>query len=212
MTRHRPSQCSTRLEGELQGQGYRFIAGVDEVGRGALAGPVVAAAVILDLTNIPAGIEDSKKLTPERRAQLAEEIHRTAYAVSLSAVEARDIDRLNILRATRRAMLQAIAGLQRQPDAVLVDALTLPGLTIPQRAIVHGDSLSVSIAAASIVAKVWRDSLMREYDRQHPGYGFARNAGYGTREHLAALQQLGPSPVHRLSFRGVDRELFPSQR
>lgn len=208
MKGHRSGRCSAALEQELVRQGYRFIAGVDEVGRGALAGPVVASAVILDLSNIPQGIDDSKKLPPARRCHLAEEIHRSARAVSVAAVQAEEIDRTNILEATKRAMLQALEGLDLAPDYVLVDALTLPGLVIPQRALVHGDSLSVSIAAASIVAKVWRDRLMREYDRLHPGYGFARNAGYGTSEHRRALQQLGPSPIHRLTFRGIQSDLF----
>ncbi|HXF06702.1 MAG TPA: ribonuclease HII [Blastocatellia bacterium] len=205
----RITRCTAVLEQQLSRRGYRFIAGVDEVGRGALAGPVVAAAVILDLSNIPDGIDDSKKLRPARRSQLAEAIRLSARAVSVAAVEAGEIDRINILEATKRAMLQALAGLQPAPDFVLVDALTLPNLPIPQRAIVHGDSLSVSIAAASIVAKAWRDRLMVEYDRLHPGYGFARNAGYGTKEHLQALQKLGPSPIHRLTFRGTQTNLFP---
>ena len=208
MKGYRISRCTAVLEQELSRQGYRFIAGVDEVGRGALAGPVVAAAVILDLSNIPDGIDDSKKLRPVRRSQLAEEIRRSARAVSLAAVEAEEIDRINILEATKWAMLQALKGLQPPPDFVLVDALTLPDLLIPQRALIHGDSLSVSIAAASIVAKAWRDRLMSEYDRLHPGYGFARNAGYGTKEHCEALQQLGPSPIHRLTFRGTQMNLF----
>lgn len=208
MKGYRISCCTAALEQELSRQGYRFIAGVDEVGRGALAGPVVAAAVILDLSNIPGGIDDSKKLRPTRRTQLAEEIRRSARAVSLAAVHAEEIDRINILEATKCAMLQALEGLHPPPDFVLVDALTLPDLLIPQRALIHGDSLSVSIAAASIVAKAWRDHLMSEYDRLHPGYGFARNFGYGTKEHYEALQQLGPSPIHRLTFRGTQMNLF----
>jgi len=208
MRQKQASTCDAKLERELLRRGYRLIAGVDEVGRGALAGPVLAAAVILDLQRIPEGINDSKKIAPARRIELAEAIHRSAVAVSVAAVEADEIDRINILRATKLAMRLAVDGLTPLPDFLLIDALKLSDLKIPQRAIIHGDAVSVSIAAASIIAKVRRDQIMIDYDRIHPGYGFARNMGYGTREHRVALQKLGPSPIHRLSFHGVQPELF----
>lgn len=195
--------CTARLEQELRQLGYRLIAGVDEVGRGAWAGPVVAAAVILDLDRLPEGIDDSKRLTPARREELARAIQSHAVAFSLGAADAREIDQVNILRATVLAMRRAIEGLRPQPDFLLIDAVELNGLLIPQRAILHGDQLSVSIAAASIVAKVARDRLMREYDRLYSGYGFARHVGYGTPQHREALARLGPCPIHRRTFRGV---------
>jgi ribonuclease HII len=192
----------------LLASGYRQVAGVDEVGRGALAGPLVAAAVILDLAQIPQGIDDSKKLTSARREYLAQEIRRTARVVSLALIESRQVDQLNVGRATRLAMRQAVEQLKIRPDYLLIDAMRLNDLPIPQQGIVHGDALSVSIAAASIIAKVARDELMRQYDQMYPGYGFARNVGYGTLEHRRAIVQLGPSAIHRLSFRGVAPDLF----
>jgi ribonuclease HII len=208
MKPNRGSTCDTKFERDLLDQGYALIAGVDEVGRGALAGPVVAAAVILDLARIPAGIDDSKKVPAARRVELAEAIHRSAVAVSIAAVEAAEIDRINILRATKRAMRLAIDGLTPQPGFLLIDAVSLSELKIPQRAIIHGDALSLSIAAASIVAKVARDQTMKEYDQVYPGYGFARNVGYGTDEHRQALVRFGPSPIHRLTFHSVQPGLF----
>ncbi len=197
------STCTATLERELQRLGYRFIAGVDEVGRGAWAGPVVAAAVILDLDRLPEGLDDSKRLSRRRREALYDAIRRTARAFALGIVDAAEIDRTDIRRATERAMRAAIAGLHPRPDYLLIDAVDLPDVNIPQWAIIRGDQLSVSIAAASILAKVTRDRLMREYDRLYPGYGFARHVGYGTRAHQQALVRLGPCPLHRLSFRGV---------
>ena len=191
------------MERALKGQGYRLIAGVDEVGRGAWAGPVVAAAVILDLDRLPDGLDDSKRLSPNRREQLFDAIHETACAIALGIVDAREIDRTDIRRATERAMRQAIEGLHPRPDFILVDAVSLDGLDIPHQALIRGDQLSVSIAAASIIAKVTRDRLMRDYDRLYPGYGFAHHVGYGTRAHRDALARLGPCPLHRLSFRGI---------
>jgi ribonuclease HII len=204
MSRRRHSRtCTAILERELHQLGYRFIAGVDEVGRGAWAGPVVAAAVILNLDQIPEGIDDSKRLSPRRREELFSAIGNTARALSIGIVDAWEIDRTNILRATERAMTQAIEGLRIRPDFLLIDAVELLDVEVPQRALIRGDQLSVSIAAASIIAKVTRDRLMREYDRLYPGYGFAHHVGYGTRAHREALMRLGPCPIHRRSFRGV---------
>jgi ribonuclease HII len=203
--------CSDAFEREAMRTGARLIAGVDEVGRGAVAGPVVAAAVILDLACIPAGINDSKKLTRAERERLDQEIRNSAMAWAIARIEAEEIDRINILQATKKAMRCAIAALAPQPDYLLIDAVPLSEVKLPQRAIIHGDALSVSIAAASIIAKVARDGWMREIDKSFPGYGFARHAGYATPEHLRRLRELGPSSIHRLSFRRVlpDGGLFP---
>lgn len=198
--------CGTNFEQQAQAQGARLIAGVDEVGRGALAGPVVAAAVILDLARVPAGIDDSKKLSRVMRERLAEEIRTSAVAFAVARVEADEIDRINILRATREAMCRAVTALSTQPDHLLIDALPLKSLDCSQQAIIRGDALSVSIAAASIIAKVARDAWMREYDAQFPGYGFVRHVGYATAEHIAGLRVLGPTPIHRMTFRKVKPE------
>lgn len=200
--------CTAELEWQLRQAGYRWIAGVDEVGRGALAGPVVAGAVILDLDHLPDGIDDSKKLTANQRRRLAEAIKQSAVTLSVAAVEAEQVDRCGIVPATRLAMQQAIAGLAQQPDYLLIDALRLEGLPIPQQAIIHGDARCLSIAAASIVAKVARDAMMKEFDHIYPGYGFARHVGYGTQEHRQALSRLGPCAIHRRSFHGVIPDLF----
>ena len=196
--------CDIKIESELAESGFPVIAGVDEVGRGALAGPVVAAAVILDFRDIPEGINDSKKLSSRQRERLAEEIQTRALAFALGAVDNTEIDRINILKASLQAMGAAVKLLQPQPAYVLIDGnQTIPHLLCPQRSIVKGDSLSASIAAASIIAKVARDQMMKDYDRDFPGYGFASHVGYGTRHHQAAITRLGPSPIHRLSFHGV---------
>jgi ribonuclease HII len=195
--------CDDSFEREAQSLGANLIAGVDEVGRGALAGPVVAAAVMLDFNRLPVGLNDSKKLTATTRARLAEEIRATALAYAIARVEAAEIDRINILQATCKAMREAIRMLTPAPDFLLLDAVQLKELTIQQKAIIKGDAQSVSIAAASIIAKVARDRWMMEYDREFPGYGLARNVGYGTAAHLQALREIGPSPLHRLTFRQV---------
>lgn len=202
--------CGDAFEREAWRVGATLVAGVDEVGRGALAGPVVAAAVILDPQRIPDGLDDSKKLTRQERVRLDAEIRASALTWAVGRIEAEEIDRMNILAATRQAMRQAIIGLTPAADYLLIDALTLRDIALPQRGIIRGDAQSVSIAAASIVAKVARDGWMRDYEATAPGYGFATNAGYGTDEHLRALRELGPSPIHRLSFRGVlpERALF----
>jgi ribonuclease HII len=192
-----------RLEKELRAQGRVRIAGVDEVGMGPLAGPVVAAAVVLPLGLPLAALDDSKRLRPEVRERLEREIRASALDWALGVVEADEIDRLNIYRAGQLAMRRAIAALSAAPDAVVVDGRSVPDLPYHQVAVVGGDARVASVAAASVIAKVHRDGLMRELDRAHPGYGFARHVGYGTPEHLQALSRLGPSPVHRQSFAPV---------
>ncbi|MFC6688879.1 ribonuclease HII [Jhaorihella thermophila] len=196
------------LEQEARAQGYLRIAGVDEVGRGPLAGPVSAAAVILNPDDIPAGLNDSKKLTARARAALAAEIEaRATVAVAHASVE--EIDTLNILRASHLAMERAVAALSPQPDFLLIDGNMIPrGLTLPARAVVKGDARSLSIAAASIVAKVWRDRIMVDLAQQFPGYGWETNAGYPSKAHRAALQNLGVTPHHRRSFKPVHNILY----
>lgn len=189
----------------LYAQGYRLIAGLDEAGRGSWAGPVVAAAVILPLARPRlaeelTGVRDSKQLTPGERERLYQVIEEAALSVGVGIVPPTQIDEVGIMPATRLAMQEAIAELSPAPDFLLVDFLRLPALPIPQESIAGGDALSLSIAAASIVAKVRRDRLMVELEARYPGYGFARHKGYGTREHRQALARLGPSPLHRRSF------------
>ena len=183
--------------------GYRAVAGIDEVGRGALAGPVLAAAVIFPPGCRLSELRDSKLLSPARRATLAEVVQDRAAATALARVDADLVDRVNVLQATLVAMSQAATALSVPPDFLLLDAVRLPGSDLPQRRLVRGDWLSASIAAASIIAKVERDRLMVEFDKAYPYYGFGEHKGYGTRAHLAALQRLGPSPIHRRSFRRV---------
>ncbi len=185
--------------------GCHRIAGLDEVGRGCLAGPVIVAAVILDPARTPAGIRDSKLLTPARRAGLLRAILRSAEAWSIGASDVVEIDAINILNATKKAMTRAIETLAIRPDHLLIDALTLPGVGIAQTPITGGDRVCMSIAAASIVAKVVRDRLMDHYDRLFPQFGFAANKGYGTRNHLLAVERHGTCAIHRTSFRGVWR-------
>ncbi len=183
--------------------GAARVAGVDEVGRGPLCGPVVAAAVRLDPAHIPEGLNDSKKLSPARREVLYDHLMATAD-VAIGAASVEEIDAINILQASHLAMIRAVAGLSAPPDHLLIDGNRLPrGLTIPAETIVKGDALSVSIAAASVVAKVWRDRIMVDLAQQHPGYGWERNAGYPTKDHLEALRNLGPTPHHRRSFRPI---------
>lgn len=196
--------CDKKFEEKLHSSGLRSVAGVDEVGRGAVAGPVVAAAVILDLTDVPEGINDSKKLTRLQRERLAVEIEGRAVSFSIARIEHFEIDQINIHRASLLAMERAIKGLRPPPDYVLIDGRhKVPRLECPQLTIIKGDCLSVSVAAASIVAKVARDRWMREYDEEYPGYSFASHVGYNTRTHQQAICKLGPSAIHRLSFRGV---------
>jgi len=190
-------------EAELWASGCELVAGVDEAGRGPLAGPVVAAAVVLPRDCVIAGLNDSKKLSPKKREELYRVILDTAVAVGIGSSSEKLIDEVNILNATHRAMRDAVADLGRVPDHVLVDGTSIPELSIPQTAINRGDERSAPIAAASIIAKVTRDRLLVKYDEQYPGYGFARHKGYGTSEHLAALRRLGPCEIHRRSFRVV---------
>ena len=206
--RGRELRCTWRLEEEAGRDGFRVVAGADEVGRGALCGPVVAAAVILGEGFDAEGVDDSKRLTSAQREALAERIRARAQACALGWADPPEIDRVNILRATYLALERAVAGLAQRPDLVLVDALIVPGITARQRAIVKGDALSVSIAAASIVAKVARDAMMRDCDLRYPGYGLAHNMGYGSEDHRDALRRLGPSEIHRRSFHGTQRWLF----
>ena len=196
------------LETALRAQGYLRIAGVDEVGRGPLAGPVTAAAVVLDLTAVPEGLNDSKKMTARRRDALADTLQ-TCADVSVAHATVAEIDELNILKASHLAMVRAVEGLATPPDALLIDGNLIPAnLTLPAQAIVKGDARSVSIAAASIVAKVCRDKIMVELAQQHPGYGWETNAGYPSKSHKLALQNLGVTPHHRRSFKPVHNILY----
>jgi ribonuclease HII len=195
-------QIGFDFENQAIADGFAFIAGVDEVGRGCLAGPVVAAACILDTTKpVPKGLNDSKKLTEKQRNEIAAELRETAVAIAVGVVEADEIDRINILEATKVAMIKAIEGLSPAADHLLIDALQLKHLRIPQKAIIKGDSISYSIAAASVIAKTYRDNLMIEFDTIYPQYGFAGHKGYGAAVHLRAIKDHGP--CHRMTFRGV---------
>jgi ribonuclease HII len=198
------SQIGIDFENRAVSEGFRLIAGVDEVGRGCLAGAVVAAACILDLTKpLPAGLNDSKKLTEKWREAIAEELKENVIAFSIGQVEADEIDRINILQATKKAMRLAIEKLTPNADFLLIDAVQLKEINLPQKAIIKGDAISASIAAASILAKTYRDNLMREMCKVYPQYGFSKHVGYGTRAHFEALRQYGACPLHRKSFKGV---------
>jgi ribonuclease HII len=200
-------------ENELKAQGYELIAGIDEVGRGALAGPVVASAVILPHPANLSWLElvrDSKQLNSRKRKSLFELISQEALAVGIGIVPSQVIDAVNILKATKLAMMQAVERLPEQPSFLLIDRVTLSQCPIPQRGITRGDKLCLSIACASIIAKVTRDRVMEEFDQIYPGYGFGRHKGYGTRKHIVCLQKLGHSPIHRLYFAPV-RNVITSQ-
>ncbi|NNE65963.1 MAG: ribonuclease HII [Pyrinomonadaceae bacterium] len=199
-----PVTIGTVFEESARDEGFSFVAGVDEVGRGCLAGPVVAGAVILDISKpLPEGLNDSKKISKKKLPSIAKAVRERAIAYSIGQIDAQVIDRINILEATKRAMLSAIDGLKPAADMLLIDALQLKESTLPQKPIIKGDSVSVSIAAASIVAKVYRDDLMKVYDQRFPQYGFAKHVGYGTKAHFEALREVGPCELHRVSFRGV---------
>lgn len=187
------------LERKLRQEGYRYIAGVDEVGRGPLAGPVVACAVILPEAFCAPDLNDSKQLSPAMRERLAEEIKSKALSYHVAFVGAEEIDRINIYRASQQAMIKAIQGLSIQPDYVLTDAMPLP-LFLPHQALVKGDSRVACIAAASILAKVERDRWMKKQGEKYPGYGFEQNVGYGTQTHWQAIRRYGLTPLHRRSF------------
>ena len=197
-----------RVERELWRSGVVRVAGVDEVGVGPLAGPVVAAAVILPHTVKVRGVDDSKTLTAARREDLAAKIRACALGIGLGIVDVPDIDRLNIYHAALEAMRRAVVALPIAPQHVVVDARRIPDLAMPQTPLIDGDARSYCVAAASIVAKVARDSLMRDLDRLYPEYGFVENMGYGTPQHLAAIDRCGPSPVHRRSFSPVRQLRF----
>ncbi|OQO68640.1 ribonuclease HII [Enterococcus villorum] len=187
-------------------QGHEWIAGIDEVGRGPLAGPVVAAAVILPKNEQILGLNDSKQLSEKKRTTLYEQIQQKAIAIGIGLIDERKIDEVNIYEASKLAMIQAVEKLAVKPSYLLIDAMTLE-LPIPQEKLIKGDARSVSIAAASIIAKVYRDNLMKKYEELYPGYGFGHNAGYGTKEHLQGLADLGITPIHRKTFAPVKNYL-----
>ncbi len=197
-------QGLTLFENAARSQGYKYIAGVDEAGRGPLAGPVVAAACHLPEGVMLDGVDDSKKLTPAKRAELFKRIAQNpSISYGVGVIDAQIIDQINILRATFEAMLIAVAQMAQKPDYLLVDGHMLPKTSIPAKAIVKGDSLSISIATASIVAKETRDALMNQYHELWPVYGFNKHKGYGTQQHLLALEKYGPCPIHRVTFEPI---------
>lgn len=187
-------------ERELLNKGCRFICGVDEVGRGPLAGPVVCAAVIMPLDDLVEGVDDSKKLTAKKREILSGQILKKAIACHICAVEPQIIDEINILQATRLCMKNVVEGLEITPDFVLTDGNMTLDISLPQRSVIKGDALSYSIGAASVVAKVYRDKLMKEYAETYPQYGFDTNVGYGSKKHIEAIKKFGLTPLHRRSF------------
>ncbi len=193
-------QNKLTIERGLIAQGYKYVCGVDEVGRGPLAGPVVCAAVIMPLEDVIEGVDDSKKLSAKKREKLNEEILKNAVAYRICRVEPQIIDEINILEATKLCMKQAVESLEITPDVVITDGNMTLDIALPQRSYVKGDALSYTIGAASIIAKVYRDKIMDEYAKQYPQYGFERNAGYGTAAHIAAIKSNGLCPVHRRSF------------
>lgn len=194
------------FENKAKADGFAVIAGVDEVGRGCLAGAVVAAAVVFGSEDsVPEGVDDSKKISKPRREELAARIKETALTFAVGRVEADEVDRINILEATKLAMISAVGKLSPAADFLLIDAVRLTACPLPQKSIIKGDSASASIAAASILAKVYRDEMMAEYDLLYPEYGFAKHVGYGTPEHMAAIREHGPCPIHRMTFRGVNQ-------
>ena len=200
------------FESACQQNGYERIAGIDEAGRGALAGPVIAAAVILPNRCTLEGLNDSKKLSPKQRHKLSAEIHRIAVAIGVGSMDNREIDRLNILKATLLAMQDAIEQLTPPPDYLLVDGLYLPQVDMPGEAVPKGDSRSDSIAAASIIAKTTRDKLMHQLHRTYPNYGFLKHKGYPTSQHRQAIAQFGASDIHRRTFKLLPDELKTDAR
>ena len=194
-----------QYEEQLEDLGIKYIAGVDEVGRGPLAGPVVVAAVILPLNLRIKGINDSKKLSAKKRDELYKIILNEALAVSVAFIDEKVVDEINIYEATKKGMLEAIAGLKIKPEHVLIDAMPLRELEIPHTSIIHGDAHSASIGAASIIAKVTRDEYMDKMDIKYPNYGFKHHKGYCTKEHLESLEKYGPCEIHRKSFAPVKK-------
>lgn len=189
-----------KYEQSLYDKGCVYVAGVDEVGRGPLAGPVAAAVVILKKGDLIEGIDDSKKLSAQKREELYKVIVERAVSYAVGIVSPAEIDEINILQATYKAMREAMGKLSLKPDHLLADAVTIPLIDVPQTAIIKGDAKSISIGAASIVAKVTRDKMMEEYDKLYPGYGFAQNKGYGSAEHIKAIKEKGICPIHRKTF------------
>lgn len=187
-------------ENLYKSRGYKLIAGVDEVGRGPLAGPVVTACVIMDLEDLIPGVDDSKKLSEKKREELFEIIKEHAICYNITQESERVIDEINILEATKKSMKNSICGMDIVPDVVFIDAVKLDGISIEQNSIIKGDAKSYNIACASILAKVTRDRLMAEMDTIYPGYNFKKHKGYGTKEHIQAIRDLGPTPLHRRSF------------
>lgn len=186
-------------EREYLNKGYRYIAGVDEVGRGPLAGPVVCTAVIMDLNKLVAGVDDSKKLSKKKRESLYDEILNSAISYKICEISAKEIDEINILEATKKCMKNCVEGLSVKPDVVFVDALKLD-VDVEQLFLIKGDLKSYTIGAASIVAKVYRDRLMEEYSKIYPEYGFEKHAGYGTKAHIEKIKEIGPCEIHRRTF------------
>lgn len=207
-TKHNYSSPTLHYERGLWAAGVQYIAGVDEAGRGPLAGPVVAAAVILPPEVHIAGVNDSKKLSPGQREILFKNIISRALAIGVGIVDEKTIDQINILQATYRAMREALASLTPPAQQVLVDGRPIPRLDVPQTAIIHGDAKCFSIAAASIVAKVTRDRIMLDYDRQFPQYGFAQHKGYPTKKHIQAIIKYGYCPIHRTTFKIKNLESY----
>ena len=200
------------FERQAQAEGYTLVAGVDEVGRGCLAGPVVAAACILDAKKrLPKGLNDSKKLTPKKRDEIAAKLKSVCVAYAIGQVEADEIDEINILEATKKAMRLAIQGLACGTDYLLIDALKLKDVDLPQMPIIRGDAICASIAAASVLAKTYRDRLMTEYHAEYPNYGFDGHKGYAASVHLDALREHGPCSIHRMTFHGVRTETLASE-
>lgn len=186
-------------ERKAQSEGYKYICGIDEVGRGPLAGPVVACSVIMDLENLIEGVDDSKKISAKKREKLYDEIISKAVSYSIREISHEEIDNINILNATKKCMLECVNTMSVKPDILLIDALKLD-TSIPQMGIIKGDAKSYTIACASILAKVYRDRLMAEYDKEFPEYGFKNNAGYGTKVHIEAIKEIGPCKIHRRTF------------
>ena len=191
------------FENEARSKGHHIVAGIDEAGRGPLAGPVVSAAVVLPVGADLPGIDDSKKLTPAKRNRLYDQLYGVARSIGIGVVDAAEIDRINILQATLQSMAMAVANLQPSPDYLLIDGIFTLTAPLPQQAIKKGDSLSISIAAASIVAKVTRDRIMTQVDDLFPEFGFSRHKGYPTKNHREAIVRFGCSPIHRRTFKGV---------
>ncbi|MBF0507360.1 MAG: ribonuclease HII [Deltaproteobacteria bacterium] len=206
-----PDKDLILFEKLLHHKGYRAIAGVDEAGRGPLAGPVVAAAVILSDFDDLNLVDDSKKLSPKQRQAALQQVRDRATAIGIGVVDWTEIDQINILAASLKAMRLAVESLDLSPDYLMIDGIFTLNYDLPQQAIRHGDARSLSIAAASIVAKVTRDDLMQNYDQLYPGYGFAKHMGYGTAEHKRAIAKLGPCPIHRMTFKGVKEYTGPAR-